>query len=292
MLQFAGFDALAPLASRIAAAVGPALVFLVALLAVYLPGHYLVVPAARRLMDAAAVDDTIELPLLKVFDVGFLLFGLFVAATLSELASFLAATEAITAAATIAIGFAAQDVLGNLVSGVFIVVDPTYNIGDWIQWKDREGIIEDISFRVTRVHTFDNELVSVPNSELTTNAVTNPVAKDRLRVPAEFGVGYGDDIDAARDVLQRVAADHPEILDRPAPSIRLTDLGESAVGLTVRFWIDDPQRTDFVRIRSEFRQTVKERFDAAGIEMPYPYRQLTGSVETREGRPAATPSGD
>jgi small-conductance mechanosensitive channel len=292
MLQFAGLDALAPLASRIAAAVGPALVFLAALFAVYLPGHYLLVPAARRLMDAVGVDDTIELPFLKVLDVGFLLFGLFVAATLSELASFLAATEAITAAATIAIGFASQDVLGNLVSGVFIVLDPTYNIGDWIQWNDKEGIIEDISFRTTRVHTFDNELVSVPNSELTTNAITNPVAKDRLRVPAEFGIGYGDDIDGVREILLSAADDHPEILDRPAPSIRLTDLGESAVGLTVRFWIDDPQRTDFVRIRSEFTQSVKERFDAAGVEMPYPYRQLTGSVETREGQPAATPSGD
>jgi small-conductance mechanosensitive channel len=276
---------------RLANAVGPALTFLGALLAVYLPGHYLLVPAARRAMDYFEVDDTIELPLLKVFDVGFLLFGLFIAATLSELASFLAATEAITAAATIAIGFASQDVLGNLVSGVFIVLDPTYNIGDWIQWKDKEGIIEDISFRVTRVHTFDNELITVPNSELTTNAIVNPVAKDRLRIKSEFGIGYEDDIDRAREILVEVANAQPGIRDRPAPTVHLTDLGESAVGLTVRFWIDEPAHVDFVRVRSAYNQTVKERFDAADIEMPYPYRQLTGSIETSERAVETPPAG-
>jgi small-conductance mechanosensitive channel len=137
---------------------------------------------------------------------------------------------------------------------------------------------------VTRVHTFDNELITVPNSELTTNAIVNPVAKDRLRITSEFGIGYADDIDAAREILVDVASDMPGILERPAPTVHLTDLGESAVGLTVRFWIDEPAHVDFVRVRSAYSQRVKERFDAAGIEMPYPYRQLTGSIETREDR--------
>ncbi|WP_435319254.1 mechanosensitive ion channel family protein [Haloarchaeobius sp. TZWSO28] len=257
-------------------------VFLAVAAVIYLPGRYLVVPGARWLMDALDIDDTVELPLLKALNAVFGVFAVFTAITVSGLASFLAATEAITAGATIAIGFASKDVLGNFVSGVFIVADPTYNIGDWIQWKDREGIIEDISFRVTRIHTFDNELVTVPNSELTKNTITNPVAKDRLRVTFPFGVGYEDDLERAQDIIVEEALANEEILDRPGPSVRIQELGDSAVILQSRFWINKPARTDFVRIRSEFVEDVKARYDAEGISLPAPQRELSGSIETAE----------
>ncbi|MFB6166244.1 MAG: mechanosensitive ion channel family protein [Haloarculaceae archaeon] len=256
--------------------------------AVYLPGHYLVVPTARRLLDRIGADQTLELPFLKVLDLAFLVVAVLAAAAAADLGHWLQATEAIAAAATIALGFAAQDVLGNLVSGVFIVVDPSYNIGDWIRWEDREGVIEDISFRVTRVHTFDNELITVPNAELTTNAVVNPVAKDRLRVTAEFGVGYGEDIDRVRDLLVAVARDQDGVLDRPAPSVRLVDLGESAIVLRARFWISEPARTDVVHVRSAYVQRATERLLGAGVELPYPYRQLTGAVDLGDATGAAT----
>ncbi|WP_267640539.1 mechanosensitive ion channel family protein [Haloarchaeobius amylolyticus] len=259
-----------------------AAVFVAVAAVIFLPGRYLVVPGARWLMDAANVDDTLELPLLKVLDAGFALFAVFTAITVSGVASFLATKEAITAGATIAIGFASQDVLGNLVSGVFIVLDPTYNIGDWIQWKDKEGIIEDISFRVTRIHTFDNELVTVPNSELTKNTITNPVAKERLRVTFPFGVGYEDDLERAQAIIVEAALAHDEILDRPGPSVRIQELGDSAVILESRFWIDTPARTDFIRIRSEFVENVKAQYDAEGISLPAPQRELSGSIETTE----------
>jgi small-conductance mechanosensitive channel len=256
--------------------------FLAAFAVLYLPGRFLVLPATRRFLDAAAVDPSYELPALKLLHAVIAVFAVFIAIAVSGVASYLQATQALAAAATLAVGFAAQDVLGNFVSGVFIVVDPTFNIGDWIAWKDKEGVIEDISFRVTRVHTFDNELISVPNSELTDNAVRNPVAKDRLRINVELGIGYEDDIERGRAAIVDVAAQHPEILDRPAPSVQVSDLAASYVGLTARFWIAHPARTDTIRIRSEFTQAIKERFDAEGIEMPYPYRQLTGSLDVRQ----------
>jgi len=276
------------LLSQLAGLAADAGVFAVSLLVIYLPARLVVVPLAARLLDAANVDETFRLPFEKVLHASFALFALFVAITLSGLATFLTATEAITAAATIALGFAAQDVLGNFVSGVFIVLDPKFNIGDWIQWDDREGIVEDISFRVTRVHTFDNELVTVPNAKLTDSTIINPVAKERLRVKVDFGIGYEDGVDRARELLLEEARRHPEILDRPGATVRIHRLGDSAVVLRVRFWIANPARLDFVRVRSEYTQAVKERFDAEGIEMPYPYRQLTGEIETRTaGRPAA-----
>jgi len=249
---------------------------------IYLPGHFLVVPGIRRFLDWLEVDETFELPFLKVIDAAFAVAGAFVGLTLSGLAAYLTATEVVGAAATIAFGFAAQDVLKNFVAGAFIVLDPQFNIGDWIKWNDKEGIVEDISFRVTRVHTFDNELITVPNGELINTAVVNPVAKDRRRISQQFGVGYGDDLDRVATLLIEEAGRHPDVLDRPRASVRITELADSYVGVTVRFWIDQPRRTDSLRIESEYVQSVKERFDAEGIEMPYPYRQLTGEVETRE----------
>jgi small-conductance mechanosensitive channel len=268
-----------------------AAILVVVATAIYLPGRYLLVPAARRVMDAVDVEDTYELSLLKLLHAGVVVVALVVGTNLSGLASFLQATEAVVAAATIALGFAAQDVLGNLVSGVFIVLDPKYEIGDWIQWNDREGIIEDISFRVTRLHTFDNELISVPNGELTTNAVINPVAKDELRVTYTFCVGYGSDLDRARKLAVDVARADESILDRPAPVAQVMALGDSCIELQTRFWIADPARTDFVQIRSRYVEAVMEAYEAAGIDMPYPTQRLTGRVETGPA-PARTPGTD
>ena len=256
--------------------------FLLVALVIYGVGRLVAGPLVDRSVSIADVEETFALTAIRLTNAAFAVFALYVAVTLSGLARTPTVTAAVAAAATIALGFAAQDVLGNLVSGAFIVVDPKFKVGDWIQWNDREGVIEDISFRVTRVHTFDNELVTVPNSELTANAVTNPVAKDRLRETVTVAIGYEDDVEEARAILRDVADDHDEILERPRATVLVDELAPSAVELTVRFWIADPARSDFLRLRSEYTETAKERLEDAGIELPYPYRQLTGDVGTYE----------
>jgi small-conductance mechanosensitive channel len=97
-----------------------------------------------------------------------------------------------------------------------------------------------------------------------------------------FGVGYDDDIDHAKEVIVEEAEAHEEILDDPPVTVRLTELADSYVGLKSRFWIDEPDRADFVRIRSEYVQAVKERCDAEEIDMPYPHQQLTGGIEVEQ----------
>lgn len=278
------------LATRFLAAAWALLVFAVSWLAIYALARVVVVPAVRRLLDRAGVPGSVEFPVLKLLDAAFLVGGFLVGAAASGLTNYLAATAAVTAAATVALGFASRDVLSNVVSGVFIVVDPKFNVGDWIRWGDREGVVEDVSFRVTRVHTFDNELISVPNSELATTAVTNPAAKDRLRITLDFDVGYDEDLDRARAILREVAFDHPEIIDRPRATVYVEDLAADAVRLRTRFWIARPSRSDYVRIRSKFAEAAIERLDAAGFDAPHPTRELTGSIETRT--PAARPDGE
>jgi small-conductance mechanosensitive channel len=180
-----------------------------------------------------------------------------------------------------------QDVLKNFVAGIFIFTDKPFRIGDWIEWDDHAGVVEDISLRVTRVRTFDNELLTVPNATLTDDVIKNPVAKDTLRLKFVFGIGYDDDIAEATEIIVEEAEAHEEILDDPAPSVRLTELGDSAVGLQSRIWIANPSRSDFTRIRGEYVTAVKDRFDAAGIDIPYPQRALSGGVVLAEDDPPA-----
>ncbi|HKL28509.1 MAG TPA: mechanosensitive ion channel family protein [Natrialbaceae archaeon] len=253
--------------------------FVVSFLAIWLAGRIAVVPLLNRIMDRRGLDEHAKLPLLKVTRIAVVFVGVAVAFGFADYGNFLTSLATIAAAATLAIGFAMQDVIKNFVSGVFIFTDKPFRIGDWIEWDSYSGVVEDISLRVTRVRTFDNELLTVPNSQLTDGVIKNPVAKDELRLKFLFGIGYDEDVDEATEIILEEAEAHEEILDSPEPSVRLTELGDSSVGLQSRIWIANPKRSDFVRIRAEYVQAVKERFDEAGIDIPYPNRTLSGQVD-------------
>ena len=266
-------------AGEYAVGITQAVYFLVSFLAVYLAGRLVVQPLFERVLRRRNLDAHARRPLKRIVSVAILFVAVSVAFGFAQLGNFLTSLATIAAAATLAIGFAMQDVIANFVAGVFIYTDEPFRIGDWIEWDDNSGVVEDISLRVTRVRTFDNELLTVPNSVLTTGVVKNPVAKDKLRQQFMFGIGYDDDIDEATEIIVEEAEAHPDILDDPAVSVRLTELGDSYVGLKSRFWIADPSRADFVKTRGEYVAAVKERFDEAGIDIPYPVRTLDGDVD-------------
>jgi len=259
-------------------AVTQLLYFVVAFAAVYLVGRALLVPIVGRLMDARQLDEHAKRPLQKL-TWGIILFAaVAIAFGFAGFGDFLTSLATIAAAATLAIGLAMQDVMKNFVAGVFIFTDHPFRIGDWIEWDGHEGVVEDISLRVTRVRTFDNELLTVPNSSLTDDVIKNPVAKNRLRLRVPFGIGYDADIQRATDIILEAARDREGIMTDPAPSVVLTELGDSSVVLTSRIWIPDPSRSDFVRTKAEYVTDVKARFDDAGIDIPYPNRTLSGAI--------------
>ena len=260
-----------------------AAVFLVVFLALYVVGKRVVLPVLNRVLNARGLDRHARAPLRKLTWIVYLFIGITVAFGVAGYDGFLRSLATIAAAATLAIGFAMQDVLKNFVSGVFIFTEKPFKIGDWIEWDDNSGVVEDISLRITRVRTFDNELLTVPNSQLTDNVVKNPVDAEKLRLKFVFGIGYDDDIEAATDIILEEARAHDGIMDSPEPSVRLTELGDSSVGLQSRIWIDQPSRGDFVKTRGEYVQRVKQRFDEAGIDIPYPHRTLTGGIDVAEG---------
>ncbi|SFC05239.1 Mechanosensitive ion channel [Halobiforma haloterrestris] len=255
------------------------ILFVAAFVVVYGLGKAVLLPIVRRGLEARELDAHAQKPLLKLATFGVVFLAIAVAFGFAGFGNFLVSMAGIAAAGALAVGLAMQSTISNFVSGVFIYIDKPFRIGDWIEWEDHSGVVEDISLRVTRVRTFDNELLTVPNAQLTDSVIKNPVEADQLRMKFVFGIGYDDDIDQARRIIVDEAERHPDILDDPAPSVRLTELGDSDVGLQSRFWIADPSRADFVRIKGEYVTEVKRRFDEEGIDIPYPVRTLEGGLE-------------
>jgi small conductance mechanosensitive channel len=257
-------------------------IFVVVLVALYYVSKRLFKRGVRRAMESRDINETVISLSVSVAEAVALIIALAASATIAGFEVVLAAFATLSAALALAIGFAAQDLISNFVSGIFILRDEPFHVGDWIEWNDMEGVVRDIRLRTTRVETFDNEVITVPNSHLASNAIKNPVANDQLRLPFLFGIGYEDDIEYAKDLILEEAEQTDGILDEPEPSVILTELGGSYVGLVGRVWIDDPARGGYVNVRSDFVQAVKERFDREGIDMPYPYTELTGEVSVSE----------
>ncbi|WP_254714813.1 mechanosensitive ion channel family protein [Natranaeroarchaeum aerophilus] len=253
--------------------------FVIAFIAIYVIGKRTVLPVTDRALERRDLDDHARKPLVKLVSFGVIFVAIAVAFGFAGFGNFLSSLATIAAALALAIGLATQNIISNFVSGVFIYADKPFRIGDWIEWDGNSGVVEDISLRVTRVRTFDNEILTVPNSDLTANVVKNPVAKEKLRLKFVFGIGYDDDIQKATEIIVEEAEKLDGIMDDPAPSVRLTELNDSDVGLQSRVWIADPSRADFVKTRGEFITNVKARFDEAGIDIPYPQRELEGDFE-------------
>ena len=275
-----------------ATAIASAVVFLVAFVAIYVIGKAIVIPLVDRSLESRDLDAHARKPLKKLTSIVIVFVAISVAFGLAEYGNFLQSLATIAAAATLAIGFAMQDVLKNFVAGIFIYTDKPFRIGDWIEWDGNSGIVEDISLRVSRVRTFDNELLTVPNSNLTDGVIKNPVAKEQLRLKFVFGIGYDDDIDRATEIIIEEAEANPDILEDPAPSVRLIELGDSSVGLQSRIWIQNPSRADFVKTRADYVTAVKKRFDEEDINIPYPNRTIGGGIELSNVEGVVEPADD
>ena len=259
-----------------------AAIFLGIVAAAYVLQKAVVTPLTERIFDRQGLDEHARRPLQKIVAFLVLFAGVTVAFGAAGYQGFLRSLATIAAAATLAVGFALQDVIKNFVAGVFIYTDRPFRIGDWIEWQGNSGVVEDVSLRVTRVRTFDNELLTVPNHALTSDVVKNPVAKKTLRLKFVFGIDYEDDVEAATDIIVEEAEESDAILDDPAPSVRLTELADSYVGLQSRIWIDDPSRADFVKARADYVKAVKRRFDEEEISIPFPQRTVSGRNEWTE----------
>jgi small-conductance mechanosensitive channel len=269
----------------------PAGVFAVAFFAVVAVGYFLLDPAVNRLLERREVDATAELVFRRSTRVGYLAVGAFVGVALAGFEVLAGGSALVLAAVTFTLGVAGQDAVGNLVSGVFLVLDRNFSVGDFIRWQDKSGTVKDIGFRVTRVRTIDNEIITVPNTELATSAITTPYNGATHRTTIPIGIDYDDDPDEATRILVEAAHDQPDILSIPSPAVRLTEFAASHVALEVQYWVADPWEANLLRIRSSYARAAKRRLEDAGLSvMPPSKHDLSGTL-TVEGAPDADGTG-
>ncbi|REJ75697.1 MAG: mechanosensitive ion channel family protein [Acidobacteria bacterium] len=183
---------------------------------------------------------------------------------------------------SVALGFAFKDVLQNLFAGFLILLYRPFRIGDLIEVDDYKGIVEEISVRATKLKTLDNERVVVPNSELYMNSVVVFTAFDDRRTRVAIGVGYGEDPDHARTVIQKTLDKMDGLLKDPAPNVRFTDFGDSSVNLEMLFWTASDQSSTRSAVDIVIA-AVKKALDSEGIEIPFPQRV----VEMKKSEAAA-----
>jgi small-conductance mechanosensitive channel len=191
---------------------------------------------------------------------------------------------AVLGAAGLAIGLALKDSLSNIASGVMLIVQRPFHVGDFVQAAGLEGTVDQIRVFQTKLRTTDNRVVVVPNSLITTAPIINFTANPQRRIDLAVGVGYEDDLKAARAVLLEVAAANPLVLAAPPPEALVTTLGESSVNLELRAWVNTP---DYGNARSELTAAVRDGLVERGLNIPYPQRDLHVYHRDADGRPLA-----
>lgn len=178
---------------------------------------------------------------------------------------------AVIGAAGFVIAFALQNTLSNFASGLMIMFYKPFDIGDFVQTSEVTGKVRSMTLVTTNMMTPDNKLLVVPNNELWGKVITNVTGSSERRVDLVFGIGYDDDIERAEQVLREVVKAHPAVLDEPEPVIAVSELGDSSVNFICRPWVKTP---DYWTAYWEITRSVKERFDAEGISIPYPQRDV------------------
>jgi small conductance mechanosensitive channel len=169
------------------------------------------------------------------------------------------------------IGFALQGTLSNFASGVMILLYRPYDVGSVVNVAGVSGIVESMTLVSTSIKTFDNQLIIVPNNSIWGDVITNVTGKDTRRVDLTFGVSYSEDMAKAESILSGVLSAHPKVLADPAPTIKVHELADSSVNFICRPWV---KTADYWEVYWDVMRTVKERFDAEGVTIPFPQRDV------------------
>lgn len=275
--QVDGVDAAIEVAEN---SVEPLVVGLAALVAVYAVGRALITPAVGRVVRRRnSRNPTLVEAIERYTRLALFLLAVIVGLTVAGYGNLFGGSALVVAALTLALGVAGREVIGNLVSGIFLVSDPEFNVGDWIEWSDGAGVVETIRFRVTRVRTAGQEVITVPNTTLATTAVTRPFGSDRIRVLVDLIVGYDADLEDATEILREEVEALEEALDDPGPTVTVEELADDGVRLRVIFWLPRTARKRLPRRRSTYVRRVKERLQDAGVTVsPAAERELSGSL--------------
>jgi len=223
----------------------------------------------RRLIHKKGYDKTIENFAISLIGVGLKI--LLVILVITQLGFETTSLVAIIGAAGLAIGLALQGSLSNFAGGVLILILKPFKVGDWIEAKGVQGTVKETSLFYTKLLTFGNQLAILPNGQLTNDNIINYTVEGKRRAAITIGISYNSNIKLAKDILLNLLKEQEKILADPEPMVVVTDLGDSSVNLSIRFWAlnEDYWNCSWFTIEES-----KSRLEAAGISIPFPQRDV------------------
>lgn len=218
------------------------------------------------------------------------LLGLTLAVVLHQLGIDLSLFLGAAGLLTVAIGFASQTAASNLISGLFLVGERPFVIGNTIRVGSTTGEVVSIDLLSVKLRTADNLLVRISNETLLKSEIINLSAFPIRRLDIPIGVDYGEDVNRVRALLMQVADRNPQCLDEPGPGFQFTGFGDSALTMLFSVWVASDS---YLEVRTQVLQEIKEHFDAAGISMPFPQHtvhlaEVGKLLKSEPGAPAQT----
>ncbi|MDT0675041.1 mechanosensitive ion channel family protein [Autumnicola musiva] len=247
----------------------PDLIAAIALLIIGLWIIRVIIKYIKKIADNRKYDPALENFIVSLIKWGLkiLLFVLVISQLGIETTSLVAAIGA----AGLAIGLALQGSLSNFAGGVLIIMLKPFKIGDWIEAQGVSGSVIEISLFYTKINTFGNQRVVIPNGELSNDNITNYSFNDTRRENLSFGISYDDDIKKAKEVLENLVKEQKDISEDPAPQILVGELGDNSVNLFVRYFAPN---SVFWDLHWYMIEEGKIRLEAAGMTIPYPQRDV------------------
>jgi small-conductance mechanosensitive channel len=206
-----------------------------------------------------------------------LVLGLFIASGLKQLGFNLGVLLGAAGVLSVAIGFASQTSVSNLISGLFLIGERPFQIGDTIEVGSTKGEILSIDLLSVKIRTADNLFVRIPNESLIKTSVTNLTRFPIRRLDLKFGVAYKENINQVRQVLLQVAEQNPLSLDEPGPLFQFLSFGDSSLDLQFSVWT---KKENYTSLQTSLLDEIKKAFDQQGIELPFPQRELSLNADT------------
>ena len=236
-----------------------------------------IVSSVKKLMRKSNFDDVLVSFFASLLNAALLI--VVIIAALDQLGVDTKSVLAIFAAAGLAVGLALKDSLSNFAAGVMLVVFKPFSKGDFVETAGVTGKVERIGIFNSIMKTGDNREITIPNSKIYGDVITNYSANDTRRIDLVIGISYEDNIKMAKELLMQILDKDPRLLKEPAPVILVSELGASSVDLAVRPWVNT---SDYWPVRSDLLETIKTEFDAAGISIPYPQTDVHLFNETEK----------
>lgn len=223
----------------------------------------------ERWLLNSKVDNTLSIFLARLERYG--LYIVVVIMALTALGVPTTSVIAILGGASLAIALALQDSLSNIASGVLIILLRPFVVGDFVEIGSQRGTVTEVGFFHTHIRTPDFKLLLIPNSDVMDGNIIDYSSFDFVRADMVFGIGYGDDIGKAKQIIREILENDPRVMEEPPPIVAVAGLGESSVDINVQPFV---LLTNMLGLKYDITEQIKLRFDEAGITIPYPQRDL------------------